>query len=553
MLKWMPTKRIGMKIIGTKVVVFLGIMLALYAGNMRAATTLLPNGKQCFSATVGTNGMIGALGSITGGSGYVNGVYGNVALTGGSGSGGTANITVAGGAVSSVLIQLPGINYVVGNSLSASNTNLGGAGSGFSVPVNSIAVNASLAGGQVNMFVPNTTTIKATWQDASQTAANTNPIILDANGCAIIYGIGTYRQQLLDSLGNLIWDQLTTDTSAPNSILWGATAGGTPNAITVSGSGFSSTDGQGIQFIALSANTGNTTLNPGTGPLVITKDTSSGPSLLTGGELQPGNVVYVTYSSTTQTFHILNPLPTVVSNGIQIGFEISCPGFTPPTNYVLEFGQQLNRNAFNTLFLNLTFSQPGIRTNGNNTLTGISDTSQFAQGQPLEGAGIPGGTTITSTTINTIVMSAVATSSGTSTVTVFPYGNGDGSTTFNVPDRRGVTLFGRDNMGGTPLAKLTTAFSLVNPDALGSLIGGQSQTMTIPQLPVVNLGTLNVNTPVITTNSSQQARNDVNNFQAMNNTNVPSTVTVTIPSFGSGNAHTIIPPGATTNMCLRVQ
>lgn len=35
------------------------------------------------------------------------------------------------------------------------------------------------------------------------------------------------------------------------------------------------------------------------------------------------------------------------------------------------------------------------------------------------------------------------------------YGAGDGSTTFNVPDARGRTLFGRDDMGGTAAARLT--------------------------------------------------------------------------------------------------
>lgn len=36
---------------------------------------------------------------------------------------------------------------------------------------------------------------------------NTNPIILDSRGQAVIYGNGSYRQILRDSLGNLIWDK----------------------------------------------------------------------------------------------------------------------------------------------------------------------------------------------------------------------------------------------------------------------------------------------------------------------------------------------------------
>jgi hypothetical protein len=60
------------------------------------------------------------------GAGYTNGTYTNQALTGGAGTGATANITVAGGIVTSVVINGHGVNYVVGNTLSASIA--GGAG-----------------------------------------------------------------------------------------------------------------------------------------------------------------------------------------------------------------------------------------------------------------------------------------------------------------------------------------------------------------------------------------------------------------------------------------
>jgi hypothetical protein len=60
------------------------------------------------------------------GAGYTNGTYNNTPLTGGSGTGATANITVAGNVVTSVVINGHGVNYAVGNTLSASIT--GGAG-----------------------------------------------------------------------------------------------------------------------------------------------------------------------------------------------------------------------------------------------------------------------------------------------------------------------------------------------------------------------------------------------------------------------------------------
>jgi hypothetical protein len=69
-----------------------------------------------------------------GGAGYTNGTYNNQTLTGGSGTGATANITVAGGIVTSAVINGHGVNYVVGDTLSASIAG----GAGFVLTVNTL-------------------------------------------------------------------------------------------------------------------------------------------------------------------------------------------------------------------------------------------------------------------------------------------------------------------------------------------------------------------------------------------------------------------------------
>jgi len=79
-------------------------------------------------------GYITTLGTVTGGSGYTNGVYYNVPLTGGSGSGALATIVVTNGAVVSVDLTSQGALYVAGDTLSAATTYIGG-GINFSVPV----------------------------------------------------------------------------------------------------------------------------------------------------------------------------------------------------------------------------------------------------------------------------------------------------------------------------------------------------------------------------------------------------------------------------------
>ena len=327
----------------------------------RAAATLLPLAESCFQANVGVTGMLGALGTPTAGTLGVAGTYLNVPLTGGSGTGATANITVAGGGVTQVVVYNPGGQYVVGDVLSAVSGNIGGV-SGFSVAVNSVTINSALSGGQVYFYIPNTSTFKTTWFNADQAAGhqNTNPVKLDQNGCAIIYGIGAYRQVLQDSLGNTIWDQITTDTSANNSTFWAGLAGGTPNAITVTDPGFNGTSGSIIQFTAISTNTGPGTVNPsGYGAIAIVKDTTGGPVALIGGEIIQNNQVSLLYNAFANTFTLLNPpilspaassAPLCGASGLRISNDTTSPTTTADivaANAVMlsSAGQAINRSS----------------------------------------------------------------------------------------------------------------------------------------------------------------------------------------------------------------
>lgn len=84
-------------------------------------------------------GAIATFGAIMAGTSYIPGVYSNVPLTGGNGSGATATITVGGGGtVTAVTLNTGGNFYTVGDTLSASNSYLGGSGSAFSISVASI-------------------------------------------------------------------------------------------------------------------------------------------------------------------------------------------------------------------------------------------------------------------------------------------------------------------------------------------------------------------------------------------------------------------------------
>ena len=197
------------------------------------------------------------------------------------------------------------------------------------------------AGGHVYMYVPQTTTPKTTYQDPYGHTPNANPITLDANGRAVVWGNGVYRQVLQNALGVVVWDQLTY--ASPVGVLgnvgvfWYGTALGTANAITLTGpAGFNATDGQIVGFLAQVANTGSVTVNAGGyGAVLLEKNTSSGPAVLTGGEIAgPGNIYYAGYSASANAFVLVNNVPTVPAVTVAGGQAVPgvvCDGATDNT------------------------------------------------------------------------------------------------------------------------------------------------------------------------------------------------------------------------------
>lgn len=61
----------------------------------------------------------------------------------------------------------------------------------------------------------------------------------------------------------------------------------------------------------------------------------------------------------------------------------------------------------------------------------------------------------------------------------YVYGGGDGATTFNVPDLRGRTIIGLDNMGGSSANRVTATAA----DSVGGTGGVELVTLTISQMP----------------------------------------------------------------------
>lgn len=192
-----------------------------------------------------------------------------------------------------------------------------------------------LSGGQIFFYLPGTTTPKSTYQNSAGTVLNTNPVILDSSGRAIIYGSGAYQETVEDANGNLIWSQITTDTSATG-YSWAGTSGGTANAQTLTAPNFALTDGQIIGFIAGHSNTGALTFTVNGGsPINVVKATTSGSIALTGGEVVTGNQYQITYSATNGNFQLVSypfsatvPITSVtgLGTGVQTALQVALNG-----------------------------------------------------------------------------------------------------------------------------------------------------------------------------------------------------------------------------------
>lgn len=154
------------------------------------------------------------------------------------------------------------------------------------------------------------------------------------------------------------------------------------------------------------------------------------------------------------------------------------------------------------------------------------------------------------------------------------YGAGDGSTTFNLPDLRGRTVAGKDDMGGSSANRLTGLSGGVDGDILGAAGGSQSHVLTTGELATHShtaslsggsgSGTFNINTTngatgnadylAITGGSAPTATltRGTAAFVSTINTTVSSvTGTITVNNTGSSDAHNNVQPTFILNYIIK--
>lgn len=128
------------------------------------------------------------------------------------------------------------------------------------------------------------------------------------------------------------------------------------------------------------------------------------------------------------------------------------------------------------------------------------------------------------------------------------YGTGDGSSTFNLPDLRGRTVAGQDDMGGSSSNRLT---SPINGDTLGAAGGSESHTITEAELPAHTHtagGTISI--PVGENNTQP---NNVSGLVSVTSSGNPATYTASgnTGSVGSGTAHNNVQPTIILNYIIK--
>ncbi len=237
-------------------------------------------------------------------------------------------------------------------------------------------------------------------------------------------------------------------------------------------------------------------------------------------------------------------------------------GILLPPGYLWADGSAVSRTTYLPLYSVITVPFTATTTSGNATLTVVStDLRNLGlEGATVEGAGIPAGTTVVSVAQTTITMSANATANASAvSLRLFPYGNGDASTTFNVPDRRGRAGIGRDNMGGSAASRVTTAGSNVNAARLGAT--GGSQFMQQHNHGITDPGHIHGATTSNTGSDTVVARDTVSgtynitgggptNGFALGGIEIASSTTgISIQNNGSGSSQNM-PPVASTNFII---
>lgn len=237
------------------------------------------------------------------------------------------------------------------------------------------------------------------------------------------------------------------------------------------------------------------------------------------------------WSALTTAYGASSPSGATGTDTAPVGTVMPFSGFAVPINWQLAYGQAVSRATYADLLTAITIYDATVNCTATSPiLTGWADTSQMKIGAMVESSCVAPGTTILSVTnSSTIVVSNNSSTTISTPARVFPWGNGNGVDTFNIPDMRGRVPAGPDTMGGTPAARLQA-----NP-TITTVSGALTATVSSPSGIVVGAQIVSANIPAGTTVSSvsgsvvtmsaaasASAAGTASSFQAFLSSNVPA-------------------------------
>jgi microcystin-dependent protein len=348
------------------------------------------------------------------------------------------------------------------------------------------------------------------------------------------------------------------------------TSGTAGAAIPQGGSAFVYCDGANNIFVGISTSLRDVQWLGASGTIALpgisfAAESTTGLRWVSAGvaALTIGGVDIVTFSATG--INVATGLSISAGNVpiVPPGTEVDSAAIIAPTGWYFEFGQTVARSTDANLMAAITAGF-NANTNGTVTLTGVSHDLRGlgVEGATLEGVGMATGATIVSVDSATqITMSLAATNTATGgLVTAFPYGNGDGSTTFTLPDARGTVAAGRDNMGGTGSGRLTST-SGVLAQQLKTIAGNQTVMLSLGQIPagITSAGSASVastSTVVdgqpLNVNVTAGSNAEVFFPSTVSRANVTSTGTASVTSNNTGGTLTpLIQPTRIRNVLIK--
>ena len=230
------------------------------------------------------------------------------------------------------------------------------------------------------------------------------------------------------------------------------------------------------------------------------------------------------------------------------------------TSWLLANGQAVSRTTYASLYSASIWTLAATVVNNNKVITipgGVPPLLQGGQGvgYPVECAGyFPSGTTITAASSTTITVSNNATAGGSPTIVVFPYGNGDGASTFNVINMTGRFPLGASGAGNNTSPQYGLG-SYITGEQLHALVTGELAQHTHSGTTSTEVGThihnfsgkqyvflASTSTLYLSTTPTAQPVSFDTPETDTSSEEQPHTHTFTTATTGSGTGHNNMPP-----------